>query len=170
VSKTALLHFQPISGGSSQNTLGAGPPSSEWGGAIISSRWKNWGAWTKSEGAEAPPRPGPRTATATTRYLTHLTLLHPNSSATYSNYVFTTPEIYASTAQTFDTDGIMLATQFIHLYSTIIILESQQHVVGKCQQIKQFCWKKTLRLPLPTRSSTHQTAHCFKCLPRSWKP
>ena len=26
--------------------------------AIISSRWKNWEAWTKSEGAEAPPGPG----------------------------------------------------------------------------------------------------------------
>jgi len=34
---------------------GAGPPSAEWGGAIINSRWKNWGAWTKSEGAKAPP-------------------------------------------------------------------------------------------------------------------
>jgi len=41
--------------------LGAGPPSAEWGGAIISSRWKNWGL-DKSEGAEAP-RPRPRTAT-----------------------------------------------------------------------------------------------------------
>ena len=38
---------------------GAGPPSAEWGGAIISSRWKNWG-WTKSEGpgrSLSPPRP-----------------------------------------------------------------------------------------------------------------
>ena len=34
----------------------AGPPSTEWG-AIISSRWKNWGAWTKSQEADAPPQP-----------------------------------------------------------------------------------------------------------------
>ena len=45
------------SGGSSQNTLAGGPPSAEWGWAIISSQWKNWGAWTKSEGAE-PRAPG----------------------------------------------------------------------------------------------------------------
>jgi len=32
---------------------GAVPPSAEWG-AIISSQWKNWGAWTKNEGAKAP--------------------------------------------------------------------------------------------------------------------
>jgi len=40
---------------------GARPPSAEWG-AIISSQWKTWGAWTKSEGPR-PPWPQPRTAT-----------------------------------------------------------------------------------------------------------
>jgi len=45
------------SGGSSQNTLVGRAPS----GGPISSRWEKWVAWTKSEGAEGPPRP--RTAT-----------------------------------------------------------------------------------------------------------
>ena len=36
-------------------TLWGPGPRAPTGGTIISSRWKNWGAWTKSEGAEVPP-------------------------------------------------------------------------------------------------------------------
>jgi len=39
------------SGGSSQNTVGAGPRAPSKGGIIVG---KKLGAWTKSEGAEAP--------------------------------------------------------------------------------------------------------------------
>ena len=58
--KTSVMHS--TSRGSSQTLWGPGPRV-PIGGTIISSRWKNWGAWTKSEGPR-PPRSRPRTATA----------------------------------------------------------------------------------------------------------
>ena len=53
---TPYCCYHLLQSGSSQNTVGGRPRSAEWG-AIISNRWKNWGAWTENEGAEAP-RPG----------------------------------------------------------------------------------------------------------------
>ena len=58
------------SDGSSQK-LGGGRPRAPSVGAIISNQWKNWGAWTKSEGAK-DPRPQPRTATGGTHLSTRL--------------------------------------------------------------------------------------------------
>jgi len=53
---TPYCCYHLLQSGSSQNTVGGRPRSADWG-AIISNRWKNWGAWTENEGAEAP-RPG----------------------------------------------------------------------------------------------------------------
>ena len=62
VNKAWLTDSLFCSGGSSQNTLGAGSPSAEWGGGGYSkySRWKNWGWAGQKVRGPRPSRPRPK--------------------------------------------------------------------------------------------------------------
>ena len=107
---------------------GGGPPSGEWG-AIISSRWKNWGCLDKKWGGKAP-RPRPRTAT--------LMMMMMMTSDMVVRYKPATEDQLMKAFQTLDTEGQGFLTQE---QLSKLMMEEGEHRQSAWMQIRRwFCY------------------------------